>query len=107
MSVDFEAFHPNDVNSKIKLTLSESGIEYTNIRTGAFQYMSYAHVIGFSGWIPNYGSLHIFSANTNLTMHVNFDQEVATESLNKIQAILTSKMKQYNSSFELAESAIN
>ena len=50
------------------------------------------NLAGFSGWIPNYGSLHIYSNNMNLTIHLNFPQEVAQSYLTQIKDIIKEKV---------------
>lgn len=92
MRMEFKGFHPKDANSDVIITLTESGIEYSNPSTRAFQFIAYAQVAGFSGWLPTYGSLHIYSSNPNLTIHLNFPQEVAEDYLRKIQDVLKEKV---------------
>ncbi len=92
MRMEFKGFHPKDANSDVIINLTESGIEYSNPSTRAFQFIAYSQVAGFSGWLPNYGSLHIYSSNPNLTIHLNFPQEVAEDYLCQIQDVLKEKV---------------
>lgn len=92
MRKEFKGFHPKDANSDVFIALTDSGIEYSNPSTRAFQFIAYSQVAGFSGWLPTYGSLHIYSSNPNLTIHLNFSHEVAEEYLREIQDILKTKV---------------
>ncbi|WP_299487851.1 hypothetical protein [Acaryochloris sp. IP29b_bin.137] len=92
MRKEFKGFHPKDANSDVLITLTDSGIEYSNPSTRAFQFIAYAQVAGFSGWLPTYGSLHIYSSNPNLTIHLNFPHEVAESYLREIQDVLKAKV---------------
>ncbi|MEM9002981.1 MAG: hypothetical protein AAGE59_05560 [Cyanobacteria bacterium P01_F01_bin.86] len=90
--LEFKGFHPKDVTTEIALKLTESGVQYQNLDSGAFQFIPYNQIAGFSGWKPGYGSLHIYSNNPNLTIHLNFAEDVATMALEKIQRHLEEKV---------------
>ncbi|MEM9089520.1 MAG: hypothetical protein AAGC93_12335 [Cyanobacteria bacterium P01_F01_bin.53] len=91
MRLEFKGFHPKDAHNEPLVALTDKGVEYSNSDTRAFQFIPYEQVAGFSGWIPVYGSIHIYSSNTNLTVHVNFAPEVASDYLDEIQNILKEK----------------
>jgi len=90
--LEFKGFHPKDVTNEIALKLTASGVSYHNLETGAFQFIPYQQVAGFSGWKPGYGSLHIYSVNPNLVIHLNFAAEVADNALDTIQKHLQEKV---------------
>lgn len=90
--LEFKGFHPKDVNNEITLKLTDTGVKYHNLENGAFQFIPYGKISGFSGWKPGYGSLHIYSTNPNLMIHLNFAAEVADEALAKIQGHLQDKI---------------
>lgn len=90
--LEFKGFHPKDVSNEIALKLTNSGVHYHNLDSGAFQFIPYAEIAGFSGWQPGYGSLHIYSSNPNLMIHLNFAAEVAEQALSQIQSFLQEKM---------------
>lgn len=98
MRLEFKGFHPKDAKNEVLLALTDRGIEYVNADTRAFQFIPYNQVAGFSGWIPVYGSIHIYSSNPNLTVHLNFPPEVASTYLEEIQGILKEKMPKTESS---------
>lgn len=97
MRLEFKGFHPKDAQNEVLIALTDKGIEYSNSDTRAFQFIPYEHVSGFSGWIPVYGSIHIYSSNPNLTVHVNFSPEVASAYLDEIQTVLKEKIKMVQS----------
>ena len=88
MRLEFRGFHPKDTKNEILLSLTDSGVEYLNLDNKAFQFIPYSQVAGYSGWRPGYGSLHIYSSNVNLLIHVEFPQEFAEEYLEKIRSML-------------------
>jgi len=89
--LEFKGFHPKDVTNEIALKFTDSGVHYENLESGAFQFIPYPQIAGYSGWQPGYGSLHIYSTNPNLTMHLNFPAEIAEQSLKAIQNYLAGK----------------
>ncbi|MFK8185034.1 MAG: hypothetical protein AB8B99_16815 [Phormidesmis sp.] len=91
MRLEFKGFHPKDAQNAVLMVLTDTGVEYTNTDTRAFQFIPYEQVAGFSGWIPVYGSIHVYSSNANLTIHVNFSPEVAAAYLDEIQTVLKEK----------------
>ncbi|MEL6491080.1 MAG: hypothetical protein AAFQ95_14070 [Cyanobacteria bacterium J06621_3] len=91
MRLEFKGFHPKDARDEVLIVLTDRGVEYSNPDTRAFQYIPYEQIAGFSGWIPVYGSIHIYSSNANLTVHANFSPEVASDYLNEIQTVLKEK----------------
>lgn len=93
MKLEFKGFHPKDTSNEIVLSLTSNGIEYLNLANKAFQFIPYSQVAGYSGWQPGYGSVHIYSSNPNLLIHVEFPQEVAREYLEKICATLSSTLQ--------------
>ena len=97
MRLEFKGFHPKDAQNEVLMVLTDSGVEYTNADTRAFQFIPYEQVAGFSGWIPAYGSIHVYSSNANLTVHVNFAPEVASDYLDKIQTVLKEKTQKTES----------
>jgi len=96
MRLEFKGFHPKDADNEVSVALTNEGVEYSNSDTRAFQFIPYNQIAGFSGWVPVYGSIHIYSANPNLTVHVNFSPEVAADYLQKIQTILKAKIMPAN-----------
>ncbi|NEQ43541.1 MAG: hypothetical protein F6K00_08260 [Leptolyngbya sp. SIOISBB] len=90
--MEFKGFHPKDVNSAVTLKLKESGIEYYNLENTSFQFIAYQQLAGYSGWQPGYGSLHLYSANANLSIHVNFPEDSAHETISKIIGIIQEKL---------------
>ena len=90
--LEFKGFHPKDVSNEIALKFTDSGVYYQNLESGAFQFIAYKQITGFSGWKPGYGSLHIYSANPNLMIHLNFAEEVADQALAQIQQHLQEKI---------------
>ena len=88
MKLEFKGFHPKDTSNEILLSLTDGGVEYLNLDNKAFQFIPYNQIAGYSGWQPGYGSLHIYSSNVNLLIHVEFPQEVAEEYLEKIRSTL-------------------
>lgn len=90
--LEFKGFHPKDVKNEVALKLTDSGVHYQNLANGALQYIPYREIAGFSSWRPGYGSLHIYSTNPNLMIHLNFAQEVADHALDQIQAHLQEKV---------------
>ena len=90
--LEFKGFHPKDVSDEVTLKLTDSGVIYQNLASGAFQFIAYKQIAGFSGWNPGYGSLHIYSANPNLMIHLNFASEVAEQALAQIQKHLLEKV---------------
>ncbi|MEM9216334.1 MAG: hypothetical protein AAGD25_18550 [Cyanobacteria bacterium P01_F01_bin.150] len=90
--LEFNGFHPKETTTAITLKLTDSGVSYHNLDNGAFQFIAYKQIAGFSGWNPGYGSLHIYSANPNLMIHVNFPEETADQTLDKIQKHLRQKV---------------
>ena len=89
--LEFKGFHPKDVTNEIMLKLTELGVQYHNLDSGAFQFIPYKQIAGFSGWKPGYGSLHIYSTNPNLMIHLNFAEDIADQALGKIQKHLQEK----------------
>jgi hypothetical protein len=89
MKLEFKGFHPKDTSNEVLLSLTNNGVEYLNLDNKAFQFIPYSQIAGYSGWQPGYGSLHIYSSNVNLLIHVEFPQEVAEEYLEKIRATLS------------------
>ena len=89
---EFKGFHPKETTTEIELKLTDSGVSYHNLDNGAFQFIAYKQIAGFSGWQPGYGSLHIYSANPNLMIHVNFPAETAEQALVKIQQHLKERV---------------
>ena len=88
MKMSFQGFHPKDINNKVMLTLTDTGIEYLNLDTQGFMFINYRNIAGYSGWIPNYGSIHIYSNNDNLNMHLNFPEDVAQDYLKQIREVI-------------------
>lgn len=97
MRLEFKGFHPKDARNEVLMTLTDGGVEYTNPDTRAFQFIPYDQVAGFSGWIPVYGSIHVYSSNPNLTVHLNFPPEVASAYLDEIQTVLKEKTQKAES----------
>ncbi|NER83521.1 MAG: hypothetical protein F6K42_29010 [Leptolyngbya sp. SIO1D8] len=83
--LEFKGFHPKDITNKIALNLTEIGVHYHNLQSGAFQFIPYKQIAGFSSWKPGYGSLHVYSTNPNLMIHLNFPAEIADQALDQIQ----------------------
>jgi|GEM_PF-6941135 len=92
MRFEFEGFHPKDISNKLKLILTDTGIEYLNLDTQGFMFIAYRNIAGYSGWIPNYGSIHIYSNNDNLNIHLNFPENVAQNYLKQIQEVIKEKV---------------
>ena len=90
--LEFKGFHPKDVNSAVILKFKESGIEYHNLENTSFQFIAYHQLAGYSGWQPGYGSLHLYSTNANLSIHVNFPEDLAQEAIGKIINIIQEKL---------------
>lgn len=90
--LEFKGFHPKETATEVNLKLTDSGVAYHNLDNGAFQFIAYKQVAGFSGWKPGYGSLHIYSVNPNLMIHINFPQENADDFLSKIQEYLQKRI---------------
>ncbi|MGF1461213.1 MAG: hypothetical protein ACFBSG_19565 [Leptolyngbyaceae cyanobacterium] len=90
--LEFKGFHPKDVDSVVVIRLTEAGIEYHNLDNTSFQFIAYESLAGYSGWQPGYGSLHLYSANSNLNIHVNFPEEIAQETLKEITQNLQSRL---------------
>ena len=90
--LEFKGFHPKDVKTEVMLKLTDSGVSYSNLESGAIQFIPYRQIAGFSCWQPGYGSLHIYSTNPNLMIHLNFATEIAEQALSKIQACLQEKV---------------
>ena len=88
MRLEFPGFHPKDTNNKVMLVLTDTGVEYLNLDTQGFSFISYRNIAGYSGWIPNYGSIHIHSNNDNLSIHLNFSEDVAEDYLKQIRTII-------------------
>ena len=88
MKLEFPGFHPKDAHNKVMLVLTDTGIEYLNLDTQAFMFITYRNVAGYSGWMPNYGSIHIYSNNSQLNIHINFPEEVAQDYLKQIKEVL-------------------
>ena len=97
MRLEFKGFHPKDARNEVIVVLTDQGIEYSNPDTHGFLYIPYEQVAGFSGWIPVYGSIHIYSSNANLTIHANFPPEVASDYLNEIQTVLKERTQKIES----------
>lgn len=90
--LEFKGFHPKDVKNEVALKLTNSGVHYHNLDSGAFQFIPYREIAGFSSWRPGYGSLHIYSTNPNLMIHLNFDAGIAEQALAQIQTHLEEKI---------------
>ena len=106
MKLEFKGFHPKDSNNEVILVLTDEGIEYINSYTHSFQFIPYTNIAGFSGWFPNYASLHIYSNNVNLKIHVNFPQEFAESYLNEIKNVIKEKINKLysqHSTFQLSQ----
>ena len=88
MRLEFPGFHPKDADNKVMLVLTEAGVEYLNLDTQAFLFITYTNIAGYSGWIPNYGSIHIYSNNPNLTIHINFAEDIAKDYLERIKDVI-------------------
>ena len=88
MRLEFPGFHPKDTDNKVMLVLTDTGVEYLNLDTQAFLFITYRNIAGYSGWIPNYGSIHIYSNNANLNIHLNFPEDVARDYLQQIRNII-------------------
>ena len=91
MRLEFKGFHPKDTDNKVMLVLTDTGVEYINLDTQSFLFITYRNIAGYSGWIPNYGSIHIYSNNSNLTIHLNFAEDVARSYLNQIKEVIKEK----------------
>lgn len=96
MKLEFKGFHPKDAENKIMLVLTDTGVEYLNLDTKAFLFIAYKNIAGYSGWIPNYGSIHIYSNNANLTIHLNFAEDVARDYLKQIKDVIKEKLALVN-----------
>lgn len=88
MHLEFPGFHPKDAHNKVMLILTDTGVEYLNLDTQAFLFIAYRNIAGYSGWIPNYGSIHIYSNNSKLNIHLNFGEDVAENYLKQIREVL-------------------
>lgn len=88
MRLEFPGFHPKDTDNKVMLVLTDAGVEYLNLDTQAFLFITYRNIAGYSGWIPNYGSIHIYSNNANLNIHLNFPEDVARDYLQQIRNVI-------------------
>ena len=88
MRLEFKGFHPKDIHNEVMLVLTDTGVEYLNLNTQGFMFINYRNIAGYSGWIPNYGSIHIYSNNDNLNIHLNFPENVAQDYLKQIKAII-------------------
>ena len=88
MRLEFPGFHPKDTDNKVMLVLTDAGVEYFNLDTQAFLFITYRNIAGYSGWIPNYASIHIYSNNANLNIHLNFPKDVARDYLQQIRNII-------------------
>lgn len=96
MRLEFSGFHPKDIDNKVMLILTDSGIEYLNLDTQGFSFISYRNIAGYSGWIPNYGSIHIYSNNDSLNIHLNFPEDVAPNYLKQIKKVIEEKTSLLN-----------
>ena len=96
MKLEFEGFHPKDIDNKVMLVLTDAGIEYLNLDTQGFSFIAYRNIAGYSGWIPNYGSIHIYSNNNSLNIHLNFPEDVARDYLQKIKEVVKEKTSLLN-----------
>lgn len=91
MRLEFKGFHPKDADNKVILILTDMGVEYFNLDTQGFMFINYRNIVGYSGWIPNYGSIHIYSNNVNLNIHLNFSEDVAQDYLKQIGEVIKDK----------------
>lgn len=98
MKLNFPGFHPKDINNKVMLLLTDTGVEYLNLDTQAFLFIAYRNIAGYSGWIPNYGSIHIYSNNPNLTIHLNFAEDVAKDYLKQIRDVIKERTSSLSAS---------
>ena len=96
MKLEFEGFHPKDIDNKVMLVLTDAGVEYLNLDTQGFSFIAYRNIAGYSGWIPNYGSIHIYSNNDSLNIHLNFPEDVAQDYLQKIKEVIKEKTSLLN-----------
>ena len=90
--LEFKGFHPKETATEVEIKLTDSGVAYHNLDNEAFQFIAYKQIVGFSGWKPGYGSLHIYSSNPNLMIHVNFPEDTAEQTLLQIQQNLKERV---------------